>query len=51
MLRIVREFHADYERRLAGRIGAEQVATARAVLGDIMSEALDLGRAKTFRPL
>ncbi|WP_433668105.1 MarR family winged helix-turn-helix transcriptional regulator [Nocardia sp. CA-136227] len=51
MLRVVREFHADYERRLAGRIGAEQVATARAVLGDIMNEALDLGRAKTFRPL
>ncbi|MFF0632961.1 MarR family winged helix-turn-helix transcriptional regulator [Nocardia sp. NPDC004151] len=51
MLRIVREFHTDYERRLAGRIGAEQVATTRAALGEIMSEALDFGRAKTFRPL
>lgn len=51
LLRVVREFHTDYERRLAERIGAEQVATARAVLGEIMSEAPDFGRANTFRPL
>nr|WP_246598426.1 MarR family transcriptional regulator [Nocardia tengchongensis] len=50
MLRTVREFHADYERRLAERAGAGEVDTARTVLVDIVSEATDSGR-KTFRPL
>ncbi|MGF6881411.1 DNA-binding MarR family transcriptional regulator [Nocardia sp. GAS34] len=51
MLDTVREFHAEYERRLAARVGADQVATVRAVLGEIVGAAADSGAARTFRPL
>ncbi|MEV6432405.1 MarR family transcriptional regulator [Nocardia sp. NPDC051463] len=47
----VREFHVEYERRLVARVGADQVATVRAVLGEIAGAAMDSGAARTFRPL
>ncbi|WP_328408664.1 MarR family winged helix-turn-helix transcriptional regulator [Nocardia sp. NBC_00403] len=46
----VREFHAEYERRLVARVGADQVATVRAVLGEIVGTAVDSGAERTFRP-
>ncbi|QIS03356.1 MarR family transcriptional regulator [Nocardia brasiliensis] len=51
MLRTAREFHADYERRLAARVGAERVATVRAVLTEIIAEGADPQGDRTFRPL
>nr|WP_067564126.1 MarR family transcriptional regulator [Nocardia acidivorans] len=37
LLETVRAFHAEYERELIARVGADQVAAARAVLGEIVS--------------
>ncbi|WP_406229855.1 MarR family winged helix-turn-helix transcriptional regulator [Nocardia sp. NBC_01009] len=47
----VREFHAEYERKLVARVDADQVATVRSVLGEIVSAAADSGAERTFRPL
>lgn len=49
MLETVRAFHAEYERELIARVGADQVATVRAVLSEIISA--DSGAEQTFRPL
>ncbi|MEU1210858.1 MarR family transcriptional regulator [Nocardia sp. NPDC005825] len=51
MLATVREFHADYERKLIDQVGADQVATVRAVLGRIAEAPADLGADRSFRPL
>lgn len=51
MLRTVRDFHAAYEQRLADRVGTAEVATTRAVLGEIKDEAMEPARIRTFRPL
>ncbi|MEC3955384.1 MarR family transcriptional regulator [Nocardia sp. CDC153] len=50
MLRTVRDFHAAYEKHLAARIGAAQVATTRTVLTEITDEPTKPGRTRTFRP-
>ncbi|ASF08237.1 MarR family winged helix-turn-helix transcriptional regulator [Nocardia brasiliensis] len=47
----VREFHADYERRLAARVGPEHIATVRAVLTEIITAATDPDADHAFRPL
>lgn len=46
LLDTVRAFHAAYENDLIARVGADQVATVRAVLGEIASTT-----APGFRPL
>ncbi|MFB8003580.1 MarR family winged helix-turn-helix transcriptional regulator [Nocardia sp. NPDC056000] len=51
MLDTVRAFHADYERRLIARAGADQIASVRAVLGEIISTATDPAATRAFRPL
>ncbi|MFI1917811.1 MarR family winged helix-turn-helix transcriptional regulator [Nocardia sp. NPDC020380] len=51
MLDTVREFHADYERRLIARVGTDQVAVVRAVLDEIVSTTADSDAARAFRPL
>ncbi|WP_162958124.1 hypothetical protein [Nocardia yunnanensis] len=47
----MREFHAAYERELSERVGADQVATVRAVLAEIIGTANDSGLDRAFRPL
>lgn len=51
MLSTVREFHADYEKRLVAQVGADQVASVRAVLGEIIGAAAGSGAERGFRPL
>ncbi|GAB2505585.1 MarR family winged helix-turn-helix transcriptional regulator [Nocardia heshunensis] len=51
MLATVREFHAAYERDLIARVGADQVATVRTILGDIAAAAPSSGMDRAFRPL
>ncbi|MFC9473188.1 MarR family winged helix-turn-helix transcriptional regulator [Nocardia sp. NPDC056952] len=51
MLDTVRTFHADYERRLTARVGADQIAAVRAVLGEIVDAATDSANPRAFRPL
>ncbi|WP_067816592.1 MarR family winged helix-turn-helix transcriptional regulator [Nocardia inohanensis] len=51
MLDTVRTFHADYERALIEKLGAEQIATVRAVLGEIVGTAAASGSERVFRPL
>lgn len=51
MLDTVRAVHAEYERALIEKVGADQVATVRAVLGEIVSTATDSGSDRAFRPL
>jgi hypothetical protein len=49
MLDTVREFHAEYERRPVARVGADQVATVRAVLGEIVGAAADSDAVRPLR--
>lgn len=49
LLATVREFHAAYERALILRAGEDQVATVRAVLGEVVGAVS--GEERTFRPL
>lgn len=51
MLDTVRAFHADYERRLTARVGADQIAGVRAVLTEIVTTATDSTDVRAFRPL
>ncbi|UAK30479.1 MarR family transcriptional regulator [Nocardia asteroides] len=51
LLAAVREFHAAYERELIARVGGDQVATVRAVLGEVIGMAAVSGEEQTFRPL
>ncbi|MEV6071231.1 MarR family transcriptional regulator [Nocardia sp. NPDC052001] len=51
MLDTVRAFHADYERRLTARVGADQIAGVRAVLTEIVTTATDSTDTRAFRPL
>ncbi|MFC9436543.1 MarR family winged helix-turn-helix transcriptional regulator [Nocardia sp. NPDC057030] len=51
MLDTVRAFHADYERRLTAKVGADQITAVRGVLGEIIDAATDSTTARAFRPL
>ncbi|MBF6465402.1 MarR family transcriptional regulator [Nocardia beijingensis] len=51
LLATVREFHAAYECGLIARVGGDQVATVRAVLGEVVGTAAVSGEERTFRPL
>lgn len=51
-LATVRRFHADFERRLAGEHGLDQVATVRAVLAGYLDRAgAEPELARSLRPL
>jgi DNA-binding MarR family transcriptional regulator len=51
MLRLVREFHAEFEQRLAEEVGAEQVKAVRTVLAHIADTAPPPDLARLFRPI
>ncbi|WP_069159782.1 MarR family winged helix-turn-helix transcriptional regulator [Nocardia altamirensis] len=51
VLGTVRKFHADYENQLIARTGADQVATVRAVLTEIIAAAAASSVDRSFRPL
>ncbi|MGW1991253.1 MarR family winged helix-turn-helix transcriptional regulator [Embleya sp. NPDC001921] len=51
MLTAVREFHAEYERRLTQQVGAQDVAAVRRVLAAMVATSAGPDLARLFRPL